>query len=75
MRKNDNESVQLNKTDHKLFQHLIGCLMFLVVATRLDIALAVNQLSQYLAAPTQVHLGAVKHVLHYIKGRGPLVLA
>ena len=29
---------------------------------------AVNQLSQYLAEPSQVHLGAAKHMLRYVKG-------
>ncbi|EYE90608.1 uncharacterized protein EURHEDRAFT_510308 [Aspergillus ruber CBS 135680] len=47
---------------------LIGRLMFLVTATRPDIAFAINQLSQYLAEPGQVHLGAAKHVLRYVKG-------
>ena len=42
--------------------------MFLVVATWPDIAFVVNQLSQYLAAPTQIHLGVAKHVLCYVKG-------
>lgn len=42
--------------------------MFLVVATRPDIAYAVNQLSQHLASPTQVHLGAAKHIVRYLKG-------
>ena len=39
-----------------------------MIATRLDIAFAVNQLSQYLAEPRKVHLAAAKHVLRYIKG-------
>lgn len=64
----DSEGTLLGKSDHKLFRRLIGRLMFLVVATRPDIAFAVNQLSQYLAKPTQVHLGAAKHVLRYVKG-------
>ena len=60
-------SQQLGQSDHKLFRRLIGRLMFLVIATRPDIAFAVNQLSQYLAEPRKVHLHAAKHVLRYIK--------
>lgn len=62
------DSPRLGRGDHKLFRRLIGRLMFLVTATRPDIAFAVNQLSQYLAEPGQVHLGAAKHVLRYVKG-------
>jgi hypothetical protein len=62
------DSSRLGRQDHKLFRRLIGRLIFLVIATRPDIAFAVNQLSQYLAEPRRVHLAAVKHVLRYIKG-------
>jgi transposase InsO family protein len=62
------DSPRLGQGDHKLFRRLIGRLMFLVTATRPDIAFAINQLSQYLAEPGQVHLGAAKHVLRYVKG-------
>ena len=65
---NSEDSPRLGRSEHKLFQRLIGRLIFLVIATRLDIAFAVNQLSQYLAEPRQIHLGAAKHILRYIKG-------
>lgn len=62
------DSPLLGRGEHKLFRRLIGRLMFMVIATRPDIAFAVNQLSQYLAGPRRIHLGAAKHVLRYIKG-------
>lgn len=65
---NSEDSPPLGRSEHKLFRRLIGRLIFLVIATRLDIAFAVNQLSQYLAEPRQIHLGAAKHILRYIKG-------
>ena len=61
-------NARLDQNGHKLFRRLIGRLIFLVVATRPDIAFAVNQLSQYLARPNKIHLTAAKHVLRYIKG-------
>ncbi|BCR88813.1 uncharacterized protein ACHE_50011A [Aspergillus chevalieri] len=61
------DSSLLGRTEHKLFRRLIGRLIFLVIATRPDIAFAVNQLSQYLAEPREVHLAAAKHVLRYVK--------
>ena len=63
----DNNSSCLGRGDHKLFWRLISQLTFLVTATRPDISYAVNQLSQFLVEPRQVHLVAVKHVLHYIQ--------
>ncbi|ODM15139.1 hypothetical protein SI65_09378 [Aspergillus cristatus] len=62
------DSSLLGRAEHKLFRRLIGQLIFLVIATWLDIAFAVNQLSQYLAEPRKVHLAAAKHVLRYVKG-------
>ncbi|ODM15243.1 hypothetical protein SI65_09184 [Aspergillus cristatus] len=61
------DSSLLGRAEHKLFRRLIGRLIFLVIATRPDIAFAVNQLSQYLAEPRKVHLAAAKHVLRYVK--------
>ena len=63
----DSDSPCLERGDHKLFWRLIGQLIFLITATQLDISFAVNQLSQFLAEPRQVHLAAAKHVLCYIK--------
>ena len=63
----DTDSSRLGRSDHKLFRRLIGRLIFLVTATRPDISYAVNQLSQFLAEPRQVHLAAAKHVLRYIQ--------
>jgi len=60
---NSEDTPQLGWSEHKLFQRLIGRLIFMVVATRPDIAFAVNQLSQYLAEPRRIHLGAAKHIL------------
>lgn len=62
------DSPLLGRAERKLFRRLIGRLIFLVIATRPDIAFAVNQLSQYLAEPRKAHFAATKHVPRYIKG-------
>lgn len=46
----------------------IGSLMYAAVATRPDIAFAVQHLAQFTSRPSQAHWRAVKHVLRYIKG-------
>lgn len=53
--------------DISSYRRLIGRLLYLTT-TRPDISFAVNQLSQYLSAPTDVHEAAAHRVLHYIKG-------
>nr|KYP48424.1 Retrovirus-related Pol polyprotein from transposon TNT 1-94 [Cajanus cajan] len=54
-------------SDINSYRRLIGRLLYLTT-TRLDIAFVVNQLSQFLSAPTNQHQAAVHNVLRYIKG-------
>ncbi|XP_023760545.1 uncharacterized mitochondrial protein AtMg00810-like [Lactuca sativa] len=46
---------------------LVGALQYLTI-TRPDISYAVNQVSQFLAAPTIAHFHAVKRLIRYVKG-------
>jgi transposase InsO family protein len=57
------------------YREIVGSLLYLVVCTRPDIAMATNQLSRHMATPTQTHLGAAKHVLRYLRGTSSLGLA
>jgi len=50
------------------YASLIGSLMFLTVATRPDIAFAVNRLASFTANPKLSHWTAAKRVLRYLKG-------
>ncbi|XP_023771989.1 uncharacterized mitochondrial protein AtMg00810-like [Lactuca sativa] len=53
-----------NPTHHR---SLVGALQYLTI-TRPDISYAVNQVSQFLAAPTIAHFQAVKRLIRYVKG-------
>lgn len=53
--------------DQRQYQAMVGCVMFLMLCTRPDIAFAVGKLSQYSAAPKRPHLEAVKHLFGYLK--------
>jgi hypothetical protein len=50
------------------YQELIGSLIYLSGCTRPDIAQAVEVLSRFMSAPTDVHLSAAKQVIRYLAG-------
>ncbi|KAL3534236.1 hypothetical protein ACH5RR_002697 [Cinchona calisaya] len=50
-----------------LYRSLVGNLLYLT-ATRPDIMFATSLLSRFMNNPSQLHLGAVKRLLRYIKG-------
>ncbi|UYV79065.1 hypothetical protein LAZ67_17000981, partial [Cordylochernes scorpioides] len=50
------------------YAEAIGCLMFLAVCSRPDIAFAVNKLSRFMAAPVLTHWNALKRIFKYLKG-------
>src|SRR5258705_3686880 len=61
-----------NNTDSevniKLYQQMVGSLMYTVIGTRPDIAFTVTRLSQFLTKPTKNHFGAIKYIFRYLKG-------
>jgi transposase InsO family protein len=60
------EPISTSRTTY--FRQIIGSLMYLMIATRPDIAAAISIISQFAARPTEAHLAAAKRVLRYIKG-------
>jgi hypothetical protein len=50
------------------YRQAIGCLMYLMVGTRPDLAVAVSQISRFMENPGNQHWQAVKHVLRYLRG-------
>ncbi|CAN6439380.1 unnamed protein product [Victoria cruziana] len=53
--------------DPTLFRSIVGMLQYLTF-TRPDIVYSVNQVSQFMHAPTDAHMEAVKRILRYLKG-------
>ena len=56
-----------SKKDILLYQSMIDFLMYVMMKTRLDIAFAINRLSQFNINFTSQHLKAAKHVFRYLK--------
>ncbi|TJX12677.1 hypothetical protein E9840_12290, partial [Tissierella creatinini] len=50
------------------YRNAVGCLMYLMVGTRPDLAAAVGVLSQFAADPCPTHWQALKRVFRYIRG-------
>ncbi|KAJ6866233.1 Retrovirus-related Pol polyprotein from transposon TNT 1-94 [Populus alba x Populus x berolinensis] len=53
--------------DVSFFRGLVGSLQYLTL-TRPDLSFSVNYVSQFMHAPTTVHLKMVRRILRYIKG-------
>ena len=58
--------------DQRLYQSLVGSLMYLATCTRPDIAYAVATLARFSSKPNQAHWVAAKRVLRYLKGTSNL---
>ncbi|XP_066159816.1 secreted RxLR effector protein 161-like [Oryza sativa Japonica Group] len=50
------------------YSQIIGSLMYLASATRLDISFAVRKLSRFTSNPGDDHWHALERVMHYLKG-------
>ena len=48
------------------YQRLVGCLLYLAIATRPDLSYYAMWLGQFNAVPTHAHFLVAKHVLHYL---------
>ena len=59
---------QANKDNIKLFQMLIGSLLYIMLGTRADISFAVIKLARFATNPSNLHFTAVKRVYKYLKG-------
>ncbi|KAJ3484899.1 hypothetical protein NLJ89_g11945 [Agrocybe chaxingu] len=57
------------------FQCLVGCLLYLAVTSRPDIAFAAMWLGQFSSEPTRDHLAMAKHCLRYLAGTRNLALS
>lgn len=54
-------------SDPSLYRQLVGSLNYLTI-TRPDISFAVQQVSQFMQAPTHLHLAAVRRIVRYLNG-------
>jgi hypothetical protein len=54
--------------DQLRYSQIVGSLMYLASATRLDISFAVSKLSRFVSNLGDTHWNAFKRVLRYLKG-------
>ncbi len=60
--------------DQRLYQSMLGSLMYVAIGTQPDIMFAIHYLSQHSIAPGEEHLMAMKHVYQYLNGTPDLGL-
>ena len=56
------------EVDQRLYQSMLGSLMYAATRTRPDIMFAVHHLSQFSIAPGTEHLIAMQHIYRYLNG-------
>ena len=55
-----------NTEDQTLYRSILGSIMYLMLCTRPDLALAVGKLSKFSSNPSPTHMNALKRLLQYI---------
>jgi len=68
------DDIPLVGKEIKLYQRAIGQLMYLMLATRPDIAYAVTKLAQFAATPTNRHWAGVLKIMRYLRAHTPVRL-
>jgi transposase InsO family protein len=61
--------------DQSLYRQAVGCLLYIALGSRPDIAYAATTLGRYSSNPDQTHWTAVKHLLRYLKATASKKLA
>jgi len=61
-------------TNQAQYRSILGCLQFLAVQTRPDIAAATNAAAAYASDPSSIHLQALKRILRYLRGSSSMGL-
>src|SRR5208337_3492936 len=61
------KGTELNPCEDE-YRRIVGSLMYLMIATRPDLANSIGIVSRYPSNPSEEHLMAAKHILRYVKG-------
>jgi hypothetical protein len=70
----DNPHCEDKPANRRLYQSMVGSLMYASLGTRPDLAYCVTTLSRYNAAPLMMHLTAAKRALRYLSATKDLKL-
>lgn len=67
-------AIYLDEYDTKLYQAIVGSLLFLTNTTRFDIGFATTVLCRAMSKPTNQHMAAAKRVLRYLRGNPDMTI-
>ena len=59
---------EASESERALYRECVGCLMYLAIGTRPDLAYTVGLLSRFVSNPSELHMAAMKRTLRYLKG-------
>ena len=68
------EEKLLNEKEKRHCQAITGAVMYFTQVNRYDILYALNQLARAMSKPAKAHMGAAKHLLHYLAGSTDLFI-
>ena len=68
------ERAPLNETISKLYQAIVGSLIFLTQRTRYDVASSTMQAACHISKPTSVYMAVVKRIVRYLRGTPNLAI-
>src|SRR5215208_2759054 len=66
---NDDDTPKLQQgKETTWYKQLVGSLIYLMTATRPDLAYTMSRLSKFFEQRSEIHANAAKRVLHYLRG-------
>ncbi len=66
LRENESGAGSKEMVDQKIYQSALGCLMYIMLSTRPDLAYAISVLSQFSKDPSMFHWKAMMQVFRYL---------
>ncbi len=68
LKQTTDEDDTLERAEKALYQQIVGCLIYLINCTRVDLCYPLGQLARMMSNPNSIHLEHAKRVLRHLNG-------